>query len=45
MERTGEPRAGRPAPGFRGICSDGRTRSLADYSGQNLLLVFLRHLG
>ncbi len=36
---------GDPAPDFRGRCSDGIERSLADYSGHNLVLVFHRHLG
>ena len=34
---------GSEAPGFAGICTDGVSRSLSDYQGRWLLLVFLRH--
>jgi len=37
--------AGSLAASFSGNCSDGRVRGLSDYAGQELLLVFLRHLG
>jgi peroxiredoxin len=30
---------------FSGTCSDGQVRSLEDYTGRALILVFLRHLG
>jgi len=36
--------AGSLAASFSGNCSDGRVRG-PDYAGQELLIVFLRHLG
>jgi len=38
-----KPVVGQLAPEFRGRVSDGSSRSLADYGGRWLLLVFLRH--
>ena len=38
-----QPVAGKMAPAFEGMCSDGAFRSVADYRGKWLLLVFLRH--
>ncbi len=37
-------KVGDKAPPFEGECSDGAMRSLEDYDGRTLILVFLRHL-
>lgn len=39
-----EAKIGLPAPPFSGLCADGSFRSLEDYRGGNLVLVFHRQL-
>ncbi len=39
------PTLGQAAPDFHTLLPDGRALSLADFQGQSLILIFLRHLG